>query len=42
VMGAPGKVVRELTEQQIQMITGPAHHYAENWKRYAKGLKKIG
>jgi carbonic anhydrase/acetyltransferase-like protein (isoleucine patch superfamily) len=42
VMGAPGKVVRELTEQQIQMITGSAHHYAENWKRYAKGLKKIG
>jgi carbonic anhydrase/acetyltransferase-like protein (isoleucine patch superfamily) len=42
VMGAPGKVVRELTEQQIQMITGSAHHYAENWKRYARGLKKIG
>jgi carbonic anhydrase/acetyltransferase-like protein (isoleucine patch superfamily) len=42
VMGAPGKVVRELTEQQVQMITGSAHHYAENWKRYAKGLRKIG
>ena len=42
VMGAPGKVVRELTEQQIQMITGSAHHYAENWKRYARGLKRIG
>ena len=42
VMGAPGKVVRELNEQQIQMITFSAHHYVENWKRYAKGLKKIG
>ena len=42
VMGAPGKVVRELGEQQIQMITGSAHHYVENWKRYARGLKKIG
>jgi carbonic anhydrase/acetyltransferase-like protein (isoleucine patch superfamily) len=41
VMGAPGKVVRELTEQQIQMITASAHHYVENWKRYAKGLKRI-
>lgn len=42
VMGAPGKVVRELTEPQIQMITMSAHHYVENWKRYAKGLKRIG
>lgn len=42
VMGAPGKVVRELSPEQIQMITGSAHHYAENWKRYARGLKKIG
>jgi carbonic anhydrase/acetyltransferase-like protein (isoleucine patch superfamily) len=42
VMGAPGKVVRELNEQQIQMITFSAHHYVENWKRYAKGLKRIG
>lgn len=42
VMGAPGKVVRELSEPQIQMITMSAHHYADNWKRYAKGLKRIG
>jgi carbonic anhydrase/acetyltransferase-like protein (isoleucine patch superfamily) len=41
VMGAPGKVVRELTPEQIQMITGSAHHYVSNWKRYAKGLKRI-
>jgi carbonic anhydrase/acetyltransferase-like protein (isoleucine patch superfamily) len=41
VMGAPGKVVRELTPEQIQMITGSAHHYVENWRRYAKGLKRI-
>ena len=41
VMGAPGKVVRELTEQQILGITGSARHYVENWKRYAKGLTRI-
>jgi carbonic anhydrase/acetyltransferase-like protein (isoleucine patch superfamily) len=41
VMGAPGKVVRELTPEQIQMITFSAHHYVGNWKRYAKGLKRI-
>jgi carbonic anhydrase/acetyltransferase-like protein (isoleucine patch superfamily) len=42
VMGAPGKVVRELTEQQIQMMSAGSHHYVENWKRYAKGLRKLG
>jgi len=42
VMGAPGKVVRELTDQQKQMITGSAHHYVENWRRYAGGLRRIG
>ena len=41
VMGAPGKVVRELNEQQIAMITFSAHHYVENWKRYAKGLRRV-
>ena len=41
VMGAPGKVVREVSEGQIQMLTGSALHYVENWKRYAKGLKRI-
>jgi carbonic anhydrase/acetyltransferase-like protein (isoleucine patch superfamily) len=41
VMGAPGKVVREVSEQQVQMMIGGSHHYIENWKRYAKGLKRI-
>ena len=41
VMGAPGRVVRELNEQQVGMITFSAHHYVENWQRYAKGLKRI-
>lgn len=42
VMGAPARVVRELTPEQVGMITFSAHHYVENWKRYAKGLKLIG
>jgi carbonic anhydrase/acetyltransferase-like protein (isoleucine patch superfamily) len=41
VIGAPGKVVRELNEQQIKMITFSAHHYVENWRRYAKGFRKV-
>lgn len=42
VMGAPGKVVRELTPEQIAGMQLGSRHYVENWKRYAKGLKRIG
>ena len=41
VMGAPGKVVREVSEGQIQMLTGSALHYVENWKRYMRDLKAV-
>jgi carbonic anhydrase/acetyltransferase-like protein (isoleucine patch superfamily) len=41
VMGAPGKVVREVSEGQIQMLTGSALHYVENWKRYLRDLKAV-
>lgn len=38
VMGAPGKVVREVSEMQARVLTGSALHYVENWKRYRAGL----
>ncbi len=38
VMGAPGKVVREITPQQAAMIVGGSAHYVENWKRYRREL----
>jgi carbonic anhydrase/acetyltransferase-like protein (isoleucine patch superfamily) len=41
VMGAPGKVVRPLTEIEIQMLEGSALHYVENWKRFKAGLTPI-
>jgi len=41
VMGAPGRVIREVSEQQLQGMLAGSHHYVENWKRYAKGLKRI-
>jgi carbonic anhydrase/acetyltransferase-like protein (isoleucine patch superfamily) len=41
VMGAPGKVVREIGEAQIQMLTGSALHYVENWKRYQRDLTPV-
>ena len=41
VMGSPGKVVRELSESQIQGITVSAAHYVQNWKRFAAQLVEL-
>ena len=38
VMGSPGKVVRELSEQQKRMIEAGAAHYVANAQRYAREL----
>jgi len=42
VMGAPGKVVKEVSAPQIQMIRMSALHYVENWRKHAAQVKKIG
>lgn len=41
VMGAPGKVVRQLDEGAAQMIAASAKVYVENWKRFKSGLTRI-
>ncbi|MDU8417690.1 Hexapeptide repeat-containing transferase [Pseudomonas syringae pv. aptata] len=38
VMGTPGKVVRELTDVQKQMLEASAAHYVHNAQRYARDL----
>lgn len=38
VMGAPGKVIRELTEQEIAGLKGSAAHYREKARRFQAGL----
>ena len=42
VMGAPGRVVKEITPEQVQVIKGSAQVYVENWKRFSQGLKPVG
>ncbi|MEX2489459.1 MAG: gamma carbonic anhydrase family protein [Pseudomonadales bacterium] len=42
VVGSPGKVVRELTEEQIQGLEYSAMHYVENFKRYKQQLVREG
>ena len=34
VMGSPGKIVREITEDEIKIIAAAAKHYVENGKRF--------
>ena len=41
VMGAPGKVIREVSEGQARVLTASAHHYVENWKRYRRELREV-
>ena len=41
VMGAPGKVVRELDAAAIKMLTGSALHYSENAVRFRRDLKPL-
>ena len=42
VLGMPGKVVRELDENNEKIMTASAEHYVENWKRYQRDLKEVG
>lgn len=42
VLGAPGRVVRELTPDQIATNTWIAEHYVERSTAYRKGLKPVG
>jgi len=39
VLGAPGKVVRQLTPEQISQINGISGRYVENFKRFRTDLK---
>lgn len=42
VVGAPARVIRSLTEEQVKAMTYGAPHYVHNGKRFKAGLKKIG
>jgi carbonic anhydrase/acetyltransferase-like protein (isoleucine patch superfamily) len=38
ILGSPGKVVRQLSEEESERLKGSAGRYVANWKRYAAGL----
>ena len=39
VIGSPGKVVREITEEEKKAIFDNTKHYQDNWKKYLKFIK---
>jgi len=39
VLGSPGKVVRELTPEQIEGLRRSAKHYVDNARRFQSGLR---
>lgn len=41
VVGAPGRVLRPLSETQIAFLAHSADHYVHNWKRYAADLEPL-
>lgn len=40
VLGSPGKIVRTLTDEQVELIKLSAAGYVENYKRFKKGLSR--
>ena len=41
VLGSPGKIIREVTDKEIEEIKENAKHYVENYKRYKKKRRVI-
>lgn len=42
VVGAPGRIVRQLTDEEIARLIEGARRYVENWQRYRRELTPIG
>lgn len=39
VIGSPGKVVRQLTDDEAARLPSIAQHYIDNWQRYRRDLQ---
>ena len=40
VLGSPGKIIRELADEEVEEITGFSDLYVNNFRRYQAGLKR--
>lgn len=41
IVGSPAKAIRTLDAAAIERLTWSARHYVENWRRFARDLKRI-
>ena len=41
IVGAPAKVIRALDGAAVERLRWSARNYVENWKRFAKGMRRI-
>ena len=41
IIGSPGKVVRELSAEEIARLPGSAERYVQNWRRYQSELQPL-
>ena len=41
IVGAPAKAIRTLDAQAVERLRRTALHYVRNWKRFAKGLRRL-
>lgn len=42
VMGTPGRVIRQLTDEEVAKFRASAAHYVANWQRYLQQLGVVG
>jgi len=38
VVGSPGKVIREVSEEEKKAVFENTKHYQDNWKKYSKSI----
>lgn len=41
VVGTPGRIIRELTDEEVARLAAGAAHYVENAERFRKGLRQV-
>ncbi len=41
IMGSPGKVIRQLSDEEVARLPGSSERYIKNWQRYQSELAKL-
>ena len=42
IVGSPARALRSLDEASAEGLRGASAGYVANWKRFAKGMKRLG